>query len=239
MEGMMIHQGGEIVTKASLDLIPMPKETRTYKPVSHYQLTDRIQTLSQDILTDYVMVSEKYALAKEGKRFFAMLTFKKNGNTEMGMSVAYRNSYDNSMSVGIAIGASVFVCDNLSLSGDIAIMRKHTKNVWQTLEDLSITTFYRANRHFDKALMDAEKLKQIEFSDDKAFSLMGRLYGREIISPRQITIVRDQWLKPDHPEFEPRDKWSFFNAVTESLKSTPPNAIMQKHREAYDAVIDV
>jgi hypothetical protein len=39
-----------------------------------------------------------------------------------------------------------------------------------------------------------------------------------------------------------RDMWSFYNAVTESLKSTPPNLIMERHvklHETMQEVIDV
>jgi hypothetical protein len=67
-------------------------------------------------------------LARQGNQLFALLNFKKDHN-ELGLSVAFRNSYDRSMSIGLAIGASVFICDNLALNGDIAVMKKHTKNV--------------------------------------------------------------------------------------------------------------
>jgi len=66
---------------------------------------------------------------------------------------------------------------------------------------------------------------------------MGMLYGYGIVSPRQITVLKDEWLKPSHKEFEERTMWSFFNATTESLKSCPPVSIMEHHSQAYNMLV--
>jgi hypothetical protein len=237
MEEMIIHRGGQLVSKADLDLIKLPEPTDSYVPVSHFTLAERILTISQDLLTDFVLQGENYAIARQGQQLFALLKFQKD-NSEIGLSVAFRNSYDRSMSVGIAVGASVFVCDNLVLHGDIAVMKKHTKNVWETLEDVAISTLYKSQHNYQKVIADAGRLKALPLKNKEAFELMGYLYGEDILSPRQLTVVKDEWLHPTHPEFEERNKWSFFNAVTESLKTCPPTIIMEKHGEAYQAVVE-
>ena len=232
MNGMMLHAGGREVQRADLDLIPLPEATESYTPVSHYHLTERIATISRDILSDYTLIGEQYALARQGQQLFAYLQFS-NPDSDMGLAIGFRNSYDHSMSVGLAIGASVFVCDNLSLTGDIAIMKKHTKNVWQTLEELAITTIYRSRKNFQQIVADAAQLKAQPLDNRHAYELMGYLFGEEIISPRQITVVREQWLNPKHVEFQPRNAWSFYNAITEALKSCPPTAAIEKHIELH------
>jgi len=236
MEGMMIHRGGELVTKDQLDLISLPEPTESYVPVSHYALSDKVLTVSQDILRDYTLVGESYAVARQGNQLFALLKFKSD-NEEMGLSVAFRNSYDKSMSVGLAIGASVFICDNLALHGDIAVLKKHTKGVWDALEDLAITSLYKAQKNFDQVVIDSGKMKGRALGDDEAFRLMGYLYGHNLVSPRQLTVLKEEWLKPTHPEFQDRNLWSFFNATTEALKTCPPAVIMEKHAGVYQAVI--
>lgn len=237
MQGLTLHRGGNLVRRADLDLVPLPHPTDSYLPVSHYHLADKLLTISQDLLTDYALVGEHYALARQGNQLFALLNFKKD-NKELGLSVAFRNSYDRSMSIGLAIGASVFICDNLALSGDVAVMKKHTKNVWNSLEDLAISTLYRAGKDFQNVIADADRLKATPMGDRGAFELMGYLFGRDIISPRHLTTVKQEWLSPSHQEFQARNEWSFFNAVTEALKSCPPVTIMEKHKEAYNAIID-
>lgn len=237
MSDLIAHRGAQIVTRDALDLIPLPEQTETYVPVSHYDFAAKILALGQEILRDYAISGETYAVAKNGNQLFALINYKQD-NAEMGLSIAFRNSYDRSMSLGLAVGANVFICDNLALHGEIAVMKKHTKNVWVELEDIAIATLYKSQRNFDQVVADSQTLKSIPVNDDDAFRLMGVLYGHDIIGPRQLTVVKDEWLKPSHEEFTDRNKWSFLNACTEALKTTPPVAILEKHIACYNAVLE-
>lgn len=232
MEGLMLHRGGQEISKAALDLIPMPEATESYVPVSHYHLANRLLTISQDILTDYALIGENYGIARQGQQLFALLKFK-NSATDMGLAIGFRNSYDRSMSIGLAMGASVFVCDNMSLTGEIAVMKKHTKNVWDSLENLAIANIYKSRHNFKKIIEDSEKMKTHPIDDMAAFAMMGKLFGEDIISPRQITVIREQWLKPKYNDFQPRNVWSMYNSCTEALKTCPPQTIMEKHIELH------
>jgi len=226
---LLIHKGGEYCSLDDLRDIPLPQETRTYKPVSHYDLAKNLAEVSSGLLRGYQLEKAQYGLARDGNQMFGIHTYRNGISASMGLSIGFRNSYDKSMSVGIAIGASVFVCDNLALTGDIAVMRKHTANVWNDLEELTITTIYRSQHNFTKIVEDAEIMRGRYLSNDDAFRMIGLMYGNDIISPRQIPVVKREWLNPTQPDFEERNVWSLYNAVTESLKSSPPNKIMEKH----------
>ena len=234
---LLMHQGGDYCSLDDLRTIPLPKETRTYKPVSHYDLAVNLGEVSGGLLRGYQLDKAQYGLAREGNQMFGIHSYRNGISSSMGLSIGFRNSYDKSMSVGIAIGASVFVCDNLALTGEIAIMRKHTANVWNDLEELTITTIYRSQHNFSKIVEDAETMAERYLSNDNAFRLLGLLYGNDVISPRQIPAVKREWLNPSHDEFEDRNVWSFYNACTEALKSTPPNKIMEKHISLHDILI--
>ncbi|MHB8089962.1 MAG: DUF932 domain-containing protein, partial [Anaerolineaceae bacterium] len=235
MDGLMMHRGGELVSREQLDLIALPEATESYIPVSHYHLTDKMLTISQDILRDYTLIGENYGIARQGNQLFAVLKFK-NEKSEMGLSIAFRNSYDRSMAIGLAIGASVFVCDNLALSGEIVVMKKHTKNVWAELEETAISTIYKSQKNYEQIVCDAEAFKALPMQDNDAFQLMGILFGNNIVGPRQLTVLKDEWLKPSYPEFEPRNMWSLYNSATEALKSCPPISIMEKHTQLHNAI---
>jgi hypothetical protein len=225
---LMHTSGGEYCTLDDLRNIPLPEETPTYKPVSHYDLATNLAKVSATLLRDYSLEKSNYGLARDGAQLFGVHTYR-NGSDSMGLSIGFRNSYDKSMSVGIAIGASVFVCDNLALTGEISISRKHSANVWQDLEELTITTIYRSQNNFNRILEDSQVMQSQHLSDDDAYRLTGLLYGHGIISPRQIPVVKKEWLTPSHDDFEDRNMWSFYNAVTEALKGSPPNKIMERH----------
>ena len=227
-ELLMHTADGKYATLEELREIPIPQETSTYKPVSHYDLATNLAEVSGTLLRDYELERSQYGLAREGAQLFGIHTYR-NGSDSMGLSIGFRNSYDKSMSVGIAIGASFFVCDNLALTGEIAIARKHTSNVWQDLEELTITTIYRSQNNFTRIVEDAQIMQGQYLSDNDAYRLIGLLYGNGIITPRQIPVVKKEWLTPSHDAFADRNTWSLYNACTEALKSAPPNRIMEKH----------
>lgn len=225
---LMLHCGGKAAGREELDLVPMPKETETYKPISHFALTQRVETISQDLLTGFTLSRQSFGLARDGQQLFALMTFT-NDNTEIGLSIGYRNSYDKSMSIGLACGASVFVCDNMALRGDIEITRKHTGEVWNELEARLIAVCYRAGKTFHAIQDNSDRLKAITFDNKRAFQTMGELYGMGIISPRQLTVVKTEWLKPSFDAFSPRTAWSLYNANTQALKTSPPTSVMEDH----------
>jgi len=231
--GLLLHCGGEETSLYDLRLIPLPKETDTYKPVSHYDLAVNLGEVATGMLPEYQLHQSQFGLARDGNQMFGVHTFR-NGSAEMGLCIGFRNSYDKSMSVGIAIGASVFVCDNLALTGDITVMRKHTGNVLQDLEEMTITTIYRSKSNFHRIEQDAEMMGQQILNDDSAYRLLGFLFGRGVLTPRQLPVVKREWLSPVFDDFKPRNLWSFYNACTEALKMAPPAKIMEKHIQLHD-----
>lgn len=66
MSDLMAHRGGQLVTRDALDLIPLPEQTESYMPVSHYHFANKMMALGTEILRDYVLAGETYAVARNG-----------------------------------------------------------------------------------------------------------------------------------------------------------------------------
>lgn len=231
---LLMHNSGRYVSLDDLRQVPLPEETESYKPVSHYDLAINLDEVSQGLLRDYELANSQHGLARNGQQMFGIHSYRKEADDTMGLSIGFRNSYDKSMSVAIAIGASVFVCDNLALTGEIAILRKHITNVWRDLEDLIIATIYRSQHNFHTIMEDAQYMQSVYLMNDDAFRMIGLLYGRQLLTPRQLPVVKREWLKPKHDEFQQRNVWSFYNSCTEALKSCRPNKIMEKHIKLHE-----
>jgi len=229
MNQMLLHCGGQPASLPDLMSVPLPKETNSYKPVAHADLALNLMDVAGQILHGFEYSKSSYGIARNGNQLFGIHTYQNDDETNMGLSIGFRNSYDKSMSVGVAIGASVFVCDNLAMTGEITIMRKHTSNVNIDLEELMVSAIYKSQGNYKQVLEDAKQLSQIGFSNHDAYSQIGLLYGRGIITPRQIPVVKKNWLKPVQGDFQPRNAWSFYNAATEALKSCKPNKILERH----------
>jgi hypothetical protein len=225
---LLLHQGGQECSLQDLKNIPLPPETRSFKPVGHYNLAINIARVASELLREFALHKSQYGTARNGGQLFGVHTFK-NANTELGLSIAFRNSLDKSLSVGMAFGAQVFVCDNLALNGSIVKIRKHTTNVQTDLEEMILTGVYRARTSFISAVDDASRMKLVEIGDDGAYHALGHLFGHKVLSSRQMPVALKEWQQPSHEEFERRTLWSLYNAATEALKSSPPQSIMERH----------
>ena len=232
---LLLHSGGEAASMEDLAAIPLPKETHSYKPVSHQALATMLGAMASDLLPEFELVNTQFGLARDGAQMFGVHTLK-NGHSSMGLSIGSSNSYNKSLSVGIAVGGQVFVCDNLMLTGEVTVLKKHTLNVMSSIEALALSAIYKSRSAFNQIQEDAETMKDIPLSDEDAYRTIGLLYGNGIITPRQIPVVKNEWLKPSHDDFEGRNVWSFYNACTESLKSSPPQSIMERHLALHSQI---
>jgi hypothetical protein len=236
MNQLSVSRQGERVSADELRLIPYPESTGTYQTLPHHILAEMVKQIGHDILTGFSFYKEEYGLARDGKQLFAVHTYK-NSNAEMGLSIGFRNSYDRSLSVGITIGASVFICDNLMFVGEIKAFRKHTSNLLQDIKQMILATIYSQKEKYSRLENDAARLKRIAVSDDIAFKVMGVLFGKNIITPRQLPVLKKEWLEPSYEAFKERNAWSLYNAATEALKTTPPHQRMEKQIQLHNLMV--
>jgi len=238
MDGLMMHCGGKVATRDEIIAVGLPAETDTYKPVAHNLLVDKVIEITQDVLP-VKLEAEAFGLARDGDQLFAHLRFKNGkGNNVMGLCVGLVNSYNKSLQVRLAAGASIFVCDNLALSGGITYARKHTSNVWEDLEKAIMERIAQAEINFETVVEDANKMRTVNISDLCAYRVMGELYGERLLTNPMMSEARKEWENPTHVDFEPRNKWSLYNALTAALKRTPPGKIIEHHQRLHEYFIE-
>ena len=236
MSNMMIHCGGKPVNFAELTAIETPKQTDTYEPVAFADILTNTKSICDDLL-DLDFVDQKLAISKNEQRFFGLLQYKDPENEEIGKAIGIRSSHDKSMSIGFCAGASVFVCDNMAFTGEVTYMRKHTKNVFNDLQDKLVSVLYKSKDKFANILKDAEAMKDVKISSDDAYSFIGRALGYQAFGARQATDAIRHWNSPPYSEFMDQTVWSLYNACTEALKSTPPNKILERHISLHNRTL--
>ena len=231
MSELTLHCGAQEVLLSDLDKVPLPEETRTYKPVSHFDLVRNTTDMGNMFLKNqgYKLENQNYALGRKGKHMFFCLNYK-NGTEDVGLTIGGRNSYDKSTTIGIAVGMNVFICDNLCFRGDqVTYLRKHTGNVYDDLEVILMRTMKNADTEFKRMNDQSMKMKDIELTDNNAYRQLGLLFGKNILLPRQLSVAKREWEKPTHEVFKEKNMWSFYNACTEALKLSPPKEVLTRH----------
>jgi hypothetical protein len=220
MKGLMLHCGGQLKSKEEVFGVPVPAQTATYVPLPYESFLTRIE--KQLSVEGIQVVEERLALTKDGQRLFGLMALEMPGLVEVdyGCVLGLRTSYDRSFANAVSIGASVFVCDNLSFSGDVTFERKHTAGMLRDLTWMISETVASLPTRFAEQSATFERYKRREVRDTDAHDLAIRLWDAGAIGVLEIPRLVREWREPAHPEFTANGKtgWRLFNAVTETIK---------------------
>jgi hypothetical protein len=215
---LCLHAGANAVSREQLARVVTPARTASWVPIPHDRLLGGVQTTLEH--AGLSVVSEAHGLTKDGSRYFGLLrVVNGEADRDFGLVVGLRNSHDKKFPAGLVVGASVFVCDNLSFSGEVRLARKHTVNVERDLPSLIERAVGRLGdlRRTQEARFTA--YKGHELTDGAAHDLVIRSLDAGVIPVTRIPTLLTEWREPRHPEFrEGRTAWRLFNAFTESLK---------------------
>lgn len=223
--------------KEDLGKIFTPDRTDTYEPIGHLQLVNFLEKSVPGLLGDeYSMIDNSYGTARKDQLLFGMMTFK-NEAKDMGLSVGYRNSLDRTLSVGIAFGANVFVCENLMMTGDIFVMKKHTPNVWVGLPELVEEKVPQAGGIYHSLREDVDMMKNMPIKKDQGFQLLGLMRGHKILNAQQTNIAFKEFVNPSYKEHKDGSVMQVYNACTEALKTHAwPQAAMRSRINLHKVV---
>lgn len=216
---LIAHCGANRINRGDLLGLPLPEETDTFKPVSHYFL---VQAIEEALAFRHISITtEEFAVTPDGMKFFAVLQV--NAQYEgVNFAIGLRNSNDKSMRLGIVAGYKVTVCDNLSFAGEYKpMLAKHSKNLDLT-ESVSIAVD-RLQRGWKPIREMIDFKRGHELSDGKARDMLYQLFtdARLPISLFRTTH-KEFFIKPSYDEFKPKTLWSLENAVTTSIKKLQP-----------------
>jgi hypothetical protein len=224
---------GFTVTRSQLRKIPTPAATPTWKPIPHDFIIQQVEhTIAGHSLE---VADEKYLIARDGKRMFGVLDLRSKSDKDYGLAVGIRNSHDMSFPVALLLGARVFVCSNLSFSGEVRVQTKHTKYVMERLPKVvcSAATQLLESRGVQDKRIATYKSTEIEAKKEAAY-IMLQAIRTDVIPTRLIDNLVARWEHPTHDEFAVSwSAWRMFNAVTEVLKESSPLLLAERTQRLH------
>jgi len=239
---LTLHCNATPADRADLIAVPLPERTESYTPVPHIDLVTNVEMVARKMFANMDIVGESYGLTKDGKQMFGLLKIggsMTDADGGLGRAIGFRNSYDKTMSVSIAFGLNVFVCDNLVISGSTVIKARHTGDVQQTLINRLAAAMFTDQAHWDSTYDNVQKMKDIEMPRENGYEMLGLLAGQEVLKPQTFTEALREWRTPSHEVFaEHRTAWSLYNACTFALKRTPIHQSFQRHEALHKAFTD-
>lgn len=236
---LMLHRGAQTATRDEVARVATPTRTRTWVPISHSTLLDGVQSaLERAGLT---VAGEDHALGRDGDRLFSLLRLAAGATdtADFSVMVGVRNSHDQSFPAGLVIGASVFVCDNLSFSGEVRLARKHTVHIERDLSQLIGAAVGRLGDLRRSQELRFSTYKQHELTDAAAHDLLVQVLDARVLPVTKLPLALQEWRTPRHPEFREGGKtaWRLFNSITEAAKGGDIQ-VLPRRTQALHGLLD-
>ena len=232
---LLLHCGAGAVQREQVIAVPTPASTATWTPIPHIDL---VQEVEQTLKTNGLVIgTQAHGLSHDQARYFGLMEIQRSeSDQDYCWVLGLRNSHDKTFPAGIAAGMTVFVCDNLSFSGEVKLARKHTRFITRDLPRLvqsAVGKLMERWHHQDQRL---SAYKLTELFDRAAHDLVIRACDVGVCPNRLIPTVLHEWRKPRHEQFGARNVWSLFNSFTEALKG---NLIeLPRRTEALHGLLD-
>lgn len=221
MPARLSSSNSQLITRDHLMTIAPPPATDTWRPIAH---GDLITAIDRQLMVRGVRIErEQFAIQREGARLFAVLDLSLETSGEFCASMGIRTANDRSLALEIAVGVTVFVCDNLSFSGDlIALRRKHTPRF-----DLNADISRAVDRYQTHLLQLQEKIAAIQatpISDLDGKAMIVDAFRHEILPIRFFKTVCETYYdpSPDMTDVLPRTRWGLHNAFTRCVRQMAP-----------------
>ena len=230
----MMHCGAEAIDVQMLAQLETPPATQTHHPISHREVVEMVKySLGY---YGHEITEEHHFIAEEGARYFGALSLRSPHGDYTDL-VALRNSHDKKFPIGIAVGARVFVCDNLSFVGDHVVKRRHTPRAKRDLPGLVATIVEPLHQERQAQHEKFQTYQNVALTDEQVDHMVLELYRRGVLNIQRVPQVLSQWKNPTH-DWGPPTAWRLFNAVTLALTgrmAEKPEASEKLH-ELMDAV---
>jgi len=225
----MLHCGAEICTEEDVRKSKTPPPDGRFCPVDHMDVSDCAR--EHLAIGGYGVKQQEHSLSHNGQRWFSLLelaTNKDDGGGELSRIVGLRNSHDKSFRAQVVTGTGVFVCDNLSFTGEINVGRKHTTHILRDMPILMGKTVSAMAGVFKDSEQRVEAYKERELSREEVHDIVCLAMGQGFITSGKIKPILAEYSQPRHEEFSPRTAWSLSNAFTEIGKAWPLHTLQAR-----------
>lgn len=214
---LFLHCGADRQSLESIRALPIPDPVGPrHQPYSFAEYADHVKEALSGVGME--VIEEDYAV-QDNRKFFGLLSLRSDYNDYTPI-VGLRGSHDQSLPRAIALGQQVFVCDNLSFTGERVLSTKQTKRIAERIPKLinnAITDF--------PSLIEAQNtfihdLRSYKLSRSEADAAITEIIRRGIVTPSRAGQLIEQWDRPEHEEHaeDGRSLWRLHNAVTQVLK---------------------
>lgn len=220
---------------------PLPEKTKTYTPISHKDVVNRVRT---EITTaGYIITGEDYRCTQDGTVAIGNFKLNYKSDPDIELSANFMNSYNKQYAFRFSLGGLVKVCMNgmmLSNSKFGAYKRVH-KGAADLLAAGKISEFIKDSEEYWSTLVEHKhKLKEILISNSLMYDILGKLFFEEqILTTMQLNMIKKEMEKPSfNYDAHEGSAWVLYNHISLALKDAHPSTWMDDHVKMHQVFSD-
>lgn len=209
----------------------IPAPTSTYTPISHRSIISKVEDMCEENRLE--IIDRSYQTSKGYQQITGKYTLNLKDD-DIGCMIAFQNSYNKTLSVKFAIGASVFVCSNGMVLGDQTIKRKHTGTSDLDINHFITQAIKKSTLDFNNTIELRDNMKSINLSDNVLNELIGDLFLKdEVLRTEQLTFIRKEYNNPTYNYgVDKNNLWNIYNLFTDSVeRKSHPSLYFTQHRD--------
>lgn len=230
------EKGVKEITRQESLILEAPAATLSYCPISNKEV---IYTALEELDKNGFTIKSEFHKTDSSKNKFVGAFIVSGGNKEMDVMFGYKNSYDKSMSAAFAMGANIMICSNSVVTGEVAMIRKHTGTASTDLKLGIREGVKRLGDNFISIEKQLEEMKSKEITKRIQSELIGRLFlEEETITSQQLSIIKKE-LKIESFNYGIKDSmYNLYQAVTHSMKVSHPRTYLKDHIDAHSFFVE-
>ena len=219
--GMLLHCGAKKKTRSEVaNILPVNGALGArHNPIPY------IETIEQ--ITEYLIhyglkiVDEGFGVTPDGNRFFGLMKLESE-YSEYAPTIGIARSYNQTLAAKLAMGANIFVCDNLVFTGEIVIKTKQTTFIRERMPTLIDGAVSRIPNMIEQQHLKFDSYKHTTLTARQGDAAITELVRLGAVLPQQVGKVIREWDEPSHVEHaeDGMSVWRLNNAVTEAMKPT-------------------
>ena len=223
---MLSNEYTNRVDEATVLTVPEVEGTETWVPVHHGVFIDNLNlALESEGLS---VVNKDYSQNSNGMRMFGVWQLQAYDN-RMAFALGLRNAMDKSMALGITAGTRVFVCDNLTFSGDFIQFRRHTKHIFAELFTLCREAVAGLTSNLIEFAKWHDSMRSFYLSRQSAQLLTFKAIENNIIAPSRFRKFHGLYFDEKASYGTKNDLWSWHEAVTELMRDSNLFTVQQRN----------
>lgn len=226
-----------ITAYATMISAAVPEKTKTYTPISHVSVINRIR--AEITNSGYIITGEDYRASSDGA--VATGTFRLNykADPDIELSANFLNSYNKQYAFRFNLGGMVKVCMNGMMMNNNkfgAYRRVHTASADILSEGMIKEYISNSGEYWDSLVEHKELFKDRLLSANLRNAIMGELFFDEgILNSMQMNIIKGELAKPSFDyKVNPDSAWALYNHATLAMKEAHPATWINDQTTLHD-----